>query len=380
MRIDQTGQFLKTMFRTKLSVELKSAPGIGKSSLVEQICAELSITYDEPVGLMTFMLSTIDSIDVGGFMYPEEDPEGGPTKISAFSLPPVLPHPNHFKDMGHGSYYVFVKGERVDSYSGVPRIGVLFLDEFAQATHDVQKPAADLILNRRIRGRGLPEGWCVWAASNREKDRSGVQKSLAFVVNRRCEIEIQPALDPWVVWAEQNNVPPLIIAWAQWQPGTVFEGEVPTEPGPFCTPRSLVNCGQVLDAMSEKPGMIPVGNALATEAAAGYIGKSAATTLMAFASMASELPTFEEIVDDPKGAHLPHDRPDAVLAITQLLAHRVGPETANEVFTYLKRLGKEFQVPCLKAALRRTPAMVHNPDFAKWLRDNKSLIAAASDA
>jgi hypothetical protein len=40
----------------------------------------------------------------------------------------------------------------------VPRVGILFLDEFAQAEDEVKKPAAELILNGNVGTWRLPTG------------------------------------------------------------------------------------------------------------------------------------------------------------------------------------------------------------------------------
>src|SRR5690606_40622459 len=49
-----------------------------------------------------------------------------------------------------------------------PEVGLLFLDELGQASHDVQKPAAELLLHRQVGSYKLPPGWIVVAATNRE--------------------------------------------------------------------------------------------------------------------------------------------------------------------------------------------------------------------
>src|SRR6187401_1287120 len=71
------------------SMEWKSGPGIGKSSTVEDVCAELARLLDQPVGLTIMMLATIQSVDVRGFMLPTKKANG--TLGTQFSEPPWMP-------------------------------------------------------------------------------------------------------------------------------------------------------------------------------------------------------------------------------------------------------------------------------------------------
>jgi hypothetical protein len=320
----------------------ESGPGLGKSSIVEQACADYGHKIGEPVMCKAFHLTTVEPPDVRGFGVPTKDSTGKPAMV--FTTPPWAVQPNE------------------------PARGILFLDELGQASHDVQKPAAELLLHRRVGSYQLPPGWIVVAASNRETDRSGVQRELAFITNRRIRLKIEPNLDAWVDWAEKTGVHPLAIAFAKVKPGAVFADTIPEKPGPFCTPRSLVMLSQFIGELEM---------AMFTEVAAGLIGEGAAAEFVAFLRVAEQLPSFEEIVANPSSAELPK-RSDASYAAMQMVAHRVDDKTAKACFTYLKRMGREFQVAGLRGAFNRSPGLVRTPDFAAWLRDNKELVMAAN--
>lgn len=328
------GMYLSTLF--------VSGPGLGKSSIVEQAVEELSSELGEPVALKTMHLTTLEPPDVRGFGFPGKDTDGTP--VMNFTAPP----------------WAVRKGEAAR--------GILFLDELGQASHDVQKPAAELLLNRRVGDYQLPPGWIIVAASNRESDRSGVQRELAFITNRRMVIKIEPNLDAWALWAEKQDIHPLAIAFAKVKPDQVFADAIPEKSGAFCTPRSLVMLSKLIGE---------VDMATFTECAVGLIGEGTAAEFVAFLRVAEQLPKFEEIVANPKGVEVPK-RPDASYAAMQMIAHRVDDKTARPAFEYLKRMGKEFQVAGLRGTFRRCPQLVRTPDFASWLRDNKELVLAAN--
>lgn len=350
MYIDKAKELIKQVFRTQIetgerfSVELVSGPGLGKSAIVAQACEELAAEWGEPVTCKGFFLSTVEPPDVRGFGLPGKDTDG--TLLMQFTKAPWMPKKNDAK------------------------YGIVFLDEFGQAQSDVAKPAAELLLNGKVGESELPIEWLVVAASNREKDRSGVHKSLAFIENRKMRIEIKPNLEPWVVWAEQNDINPFAIAFAKWKPGLVFQDAVPDKSGPFCTPRTLCKLSHLIGKLDMD---------LFTEAAGGYIGEGAGAEFVAFLRVADSLPKFEDIVADPKKTPVPGgDRPDAQFATVQMIAHRVDKKTAIAAFQYLKRMPKEFQVSGLKAALRKSPDMVQTTEFAQWLRENRELVTAAN--
>ena len=72
--------------------QLLSSPGVGKSDSISQYVEMLTQALNQPVGLIVFMLATITSPDVRGFMIPVRNPEGG-NPITVFSVPPWLPRP-----------------------------------------------------------------------------------------------------------------------------------------------------------------------------------------------------------------------------------------------------------------------------------------------
>lgn len=325
-----------------ISVQLVGPPGVGKSSIVEQAAEVLSSVYGEQVACKSFHLTTVEPPDVRGFGLPATGPNG--KRIMTFTTPPWAVQ------------------------DGEPEKGILFLDEFGQATHDVQKPAAELLLHRRVGTYSLPPGYIVVAASNREGDRSGVVKELGFITNRRMSITIEPELDAWVHWAEKvGNVHPLAVAFAKYRPGLVFTDKLPEKSGPFCTPRTLVMASQLIGHLD---------GSVFLEAATGLMGE-AGTELVAFLRVASELPKFEEIVARPDKVRVP-EKPDACYAAMQMVAHQVSNATAEACFTFLRRLPTEFQVAGLKATLNKCSEIINNKSFTDWLKQNKALVSAAN--
>lgn len=339
-----------------------SGPGMGKTSMVRQAAEIVSKRHGLRVSCKVVRLSEVEQPDVKGYgLAPEveglrlawEAQAAGKLSGEAlraarmqFSLPSWA-----WDRETDGEY------------------GILFLDEFSQCADDLQKVAAQILLERSVGDYTLPPGVIVIAAGNRESDRSGVRKTMAFVQNRVMDITIEPNKDALVDWMERNNVSPHVVSFVEAHPGIVLKDSVPDKPGPFCTPRSLVMLGTLIGRMSMERF---------TECAQGLIGEGAGATFVSHLRVIEELPKYADIVADPMKAHLPKDRPDASYAVMQIIAHNVTPDTARAAFKYLGRLGREFQAAGLRSAIKRCPTIAMNAEFGAWLRENKALLEAAS--
>ena len=85
--------------------------------------------------------------------------------------------------------YSSLRRRTEESISGnlpVANEGLLFIDEFAQATADMQKLLDSWSMSAEKLGEyHLPEGWDIVMAGNREaSDRSGANKLLAHMSDR----------------------------------------------------------------------------------------------------------------------------------------------------------------------------------------------------
>jgi hypothetical protein len=348
MNLRNAKKLIKQVYQTQIktgnryAIHLISGPGIGKSSIVKQLAQELGKEMKTPFANLEFFLNSKEAPDVGGYGLPDDDVDG--SKIMVWTRAPWMP--------------------RADD----PQHGFVFLDEFRQSQHDVQKVSAELLLNGKVNASELPITYMVLAASNREGDRSGVGRELAFVTNRTMELYIEPDLESWVEWAEKRGVHWGAIAFAKRRPGLIFKDKVPEQSGPFCSPRSFVAASHLMDTIDPD---------LFCEAAGGLIGEGTAAEFIAFMRVVDELPEYGDIVKDPKGCKLPSiDRPDALYACMQMVAHSVDVNTATEAFKYIQRMPKEFQIAGLRAALRKSPQILSSKDFAVWCRENQELIKA----
>lgn len=361
MNLTEIAKVLPALLDSGVAVELVSAPGRGKSELIDQTHAKLNKRDHDKGGwgLAKMFLATQTPPDLIGFVFKGEMEHDG-KKIATSE--PTLP-----------AWMITQDGKPVWEY---PR-GILFLDEFGQGQADVKAAAAELLLNGRIGRHQLPKGWSVVAASNRSSDRSAVTKSLDFVINRRVELTVDDDLQSWENWAFDAKIEPLFISFANTNPQVVFDDKVPEKQGPWCTPRSLVLLSRMLDQLRDDQGRIPTDKA-AVEIATGMIGKAAAAALFAHVKLGHEMPSIDDIIKNPTKTKVP-TKPDACMLVSYNLAARVDDKNAEPVITYMERMNKEFAVSFAKAACRRHPQLVFHKSFTAWSDKNASLMTALTD-
>ena len=359
---------------------LQSGPGVGKSDSVEQYCTELAAVINEPVGLVTFMLATISSVDVRGFMLPTKDASG--VLQSVFSTPPWFPTVGNIEVVEpDGTWHT------TGTWQGpVPRVGVVALDEFGQSEDDVKKPAAELLYRGRVGTCELPDGWRVTAAQNRMSDRSGVLRELLFIVNRRCLLNIQPDVDTWVNWANKRpkHLRPhhMTISFARKNPDIVFKNEIPPGADPFCTPRTLCLMDRELRALrgpDEAARDAMPTDGVARELVNGWIGEGAGAQYFTHLRYGEELPEPEDIMRDPSKAKLPPNR-DAQMVCGFMLAHHVTENNVDAFIRYINRMNTDMQVLAIRTISAQQDKAAHltsTREFSNWLIKHKDIMVAS---
>lgn len=358
---------------------LESGPGVGKSDSVVQYCEDLAREMNAAAGLVPFMLATISSVDVRGFMLPTKTEHG---LASTFSTPPWFPTPANVDVVEpNGTWHMAGTWE-----GDVPSIGVIFLDEFGQAEDDVKKAAAELLYRGRVGTCQLPKGWRVIAAQNRMSDRSGVLRELMFLVNRRCLLPIQPNITTWLEWA--NNQPkadrphPMTISFAYKHPGIVFQDAVPQDSKPFCTPRTLCLMDRDLRALRSPAEVaadaMPTDN-VARELVYGWIGAGPGAEYFTHLRYHEELPDIADIVKDYAKAKLPESK-DAQMVCGFMLAHHIDAKNADHVIRYIGRLHREMQTLTMRTIGQqqaKAQALNSNKLYTEWLLKNKDILVAS---
>jgi len=330
-----------------VTIMLQGGMGIGKSSLLWGLAEQFKDTHEAVYIDMT----TKDLADLSGVPYVEEH---NGVKITHFA-------PN----------------SELRLHSNKPVI--LMLDEFGKAMRPVQNTALRLMLERKMGEHALPEGSIVFGTTNKTGEGLGdmiqphARNRLSFVTVR------SPNAEEWCEWAMGNGVEPEVIAWVNQNPqclASFDEGGQddnqyiyhPNKPvTAFVTPRSLTKASHIIKNRDK------LGTNATIAGVAGCVGESAARDMMAYATLADQLPTWESITTNPETARLPTEGNAAASFITIYSAlARVNKSTLDSWMIYCQRMAKEFQaVFCINAGKSpcRDVALV-NRSFVKWVTEN----------
>lgn len=184
MNIFQTKDVLLN-FPLEISILISGNHGIGKSAIVRQVAET------QGVPCIDFRLSQNDVGDLKGMPFHINGrcvfapPEFFPLRESdAVDLKKLL---GLTEDISLGRY-----GDK----------GILFLDEINRANREVQQAAFELVLDRRLNLRSLPEGWRVVAAINGDDSIYTVNEMEPSFLSRFALIDLRPTLQEWLSWAE----------------------------------------------------------------------------------------------------------------------------------------------------------------------------------
>lgn len=341
---DQIADYAGVFYHSKRVPLFIGKPGIAKTAFVREAALVIGKSIGQYLAVREMHLASMSEVDVRGYLIPD------------------------------GNNAVFTKPEFWATVEANP-YGILFIDELPQASHEVQKAISTLILEGRIGEFRLPPGWSVMCAGNGLDDGAGANSILSHIVNRVVIVEVKaPDVDVWVLWAQQQNLPFEVLAFAKFRPNVVFDSEIPTTPDtPYCTPRSLHAAGDLANSypggikamIDERPGMAML---------CGAIGSGPASELVSVVRTAINLPSYESVINDPTGARIP-DAPDSRYAMVMLMAVRARVEHAEAVVKYLVRFQPNFAITGIVSLVRRDRAFASCKPMLSWVDNNRDLLA-----
>lgn len=306
MKPSSIARALRVLIRAGLPVFVWAGPGVGKSSVVAQVAAELKLRLRDVRALL------LDPVDLRGLPFLGSDGR------SKWATPDFLPQ----------------DGE-----------GILFLDELNAAPAMVQASCYQLILDRRLGEYALPDGWSIVAAGNRDSDRAATTRMPTPLRNRFVHLDFEVDLQEWCEWAIQAGIRPEVIAFLRFRPEllSAFNKDI----NAFPSPRSWEFASRILDSL-----VAGSHQGMEHELVAGAVGMGSATEFTGFLRMFRELPDVDAILMNPHRSPVPAE-PSAQFAVASALARCASDTNFDRICTYLDRLPTEFRILCVRDATLR---------------------------
>lgn len=332
------------------------APGIGKTDLVRQGADGITQWLRSPqvndqfpeLLVVEQHLATMSEVDVRGYLIPD------------------------------GNKAVFTEPPFASMVARSPR-GILFLDEFGQASPEMQKAVAPLLLEGRIGDYKLPAGWMVVCAGNRTEDNAGANDLLSHIINRLCIVNVKPPhVDDWLDWAAGAAIEPELMAFAKLRPDVIFkQPDLSVNDKPYCTPRSVEALSRVASRWPGRLNGMVNDVQVGMPVISGWIGSGAAAELSGVVRMAMNLPTYEDIVANPDTITVPK-KADEAYASLMMTAMRAQKSDGESVIKYISRFDANFGVVGMAALLRRDTEFSKCKGVGDWVRDNKQVVQKLS--
>jgi len=344
--------YLHTLMAAKQRVLLVGPPGCAKTGRI------LEATKAAGLDLVIIRAALSERVDFGGCLIP--DMEAGVTR--------ALPLEKLFQL------------ERTDKPT------LLFLDDLGQAPMDVQSAAMGVFDENALSPNVL-----IWGATNRPGDVAGVSRlceplrsrfHTAFAIATQDSDTKSPdgaeylgewgeEVAGWCAWALDNGAPPEVVAWHRSTTGrTLYQWKPHADPAvrmpDFRSWETVINLWN--------KGLRDMRSVSAA------IGKPTAAEFLAFARLADQLPTPDQVWVDPSGAIVPKD-PAALYLVASMLAGAAEPKFADQLVTYLARMPRVYGALLARDAFRRLGAKLSGTKaWAAWFLANEELFSVGEAA
>lgn len=329
MNPEKLSKLLVTSIKSNRRLLIKGKPGIGKSDIVSQATAECS--------------------------------------ADLVLMHPAISDPTDYKGMpalcNGGTEAHFLPFGDLSRLCRATKTTVAFLDDIGQAAPAVQAALMQLVLARSVNGTKLSDKVVFVGATNDTTHSAGVSGMIEPLKSRwDAIVELEVSIDDWSNWALDNNVPAELIAFLRFRPALLSDFKPTKELRNSPSPRGWASVGRWLDCGIKD-----------LEVFTGSVGEGAAVEFISFLDMYTSLPSLDAILLDPANAEVP-SKPAALFAVVSGLARKATTSNLERVTTYLSRLPKEFDVMCIRDAVRTIKGLTSCPAFVTWATRNSSVL------
>lgn len=273
MRISEAKDVIKELYKnTKVVTALVSERGVGKTSAYQQCAEELGYDY------IALYAAALEGPDFMGL--PAKDLEKG---ITRYLAPQFLPTKSAIES---GLY-----GER----------GILVLEEINRVPSDTVSVLYPLLLESKINGHELGEGWHIGVTMNPDTLNYLVNSLDDAMLDRFITIAVEPSIQDYLNYSRNHDGNEEILSFLTSHPDMLLMTNRANESGLMTkapTPRGWT---KVQDIMNQ----CDLPKNLLTELIAGIVGPIAANTFMSFNSgWQVDVPSAKDIVNDYQGQSL----------------------------------------------------------------------------
>lgn len=250
MKISEAKECIKELYLNTRSVTaLISERGIGKTSAYKQCTDELGIGY------INLYAAALEGPDFMGL--PDKDREH---MVTVYLAPQFLPTKQAIK---MGMY---------------PEKGILVLEEINRVPSDTVSVLYPLLLEKKINGHDIAEGWTIGVTMNPDTMNYLVNSLDDAMIDRFISIEVTAEIDDYIEYSLHNNPNDEVLAYLQACPDmllVVKKAADSTALSKYPTPRGWTKVQELLNRCT-------LEDKLMRELVAGIVGIQAAAAFYGF--------------------------------------------------------------------------------------------------
>lgn len=329
VKISQAVRMIISAIKARVVPLVKGSPGCGKSQIVHQIAQQFNLE------LIDIRLAQCDPTDLAGFPTVTKDGKAD-----------YLPM-QHFP----------IKGDPLPP----GKAGwLMFLDEATSAPTAIQSAAYKLVLDRMVGSHHLHEKCAIVMAGNLETDGAIVFEMSTALQSRIMHMEVAVDNREWLDWASENHINHQICSFVKYKPGLLYTFKPDHTDSTYACPRTWEFANRLLETTDEQD-LLPV--------LSGTLSEGVAREFLLFRKIYENLLTTEQILANPEGVPTPSE-PSIMFALTGSIAHNMTDTNAESFMKFVSRLPMEFQVFCLRDAVRRNRALLSIKPIQHWIATN----------
>lgn len=251
------------------------APGIAKSSVVEQVADELNFK------LIDIRLTQMEPTDLRGIPVPVEAKNDGDKVVVQWAVPDMLPK----RDAGSRTASI------QDSFGNKYKGAIILLDELPNAAPSVQAGSYQLVLDGALGEYIVPDNVIVMAAGNRETDKGATFKMPTPLQNRFTHIEMRVDFEDFQTFALGTAMHQAVVGYLTAFKHELFQFEATSASRGFPTPRSWESVSDILRDDPNLPETVQLA------LIAGAVGDGIAVKFLEYRRNAANLPAASDILD-----------------------------------------------------------------------------------
>lgn len=270
MKISLAKECVKEIFRkTNSVIALISERGVGKTSLFQQCASEMGVDH------LALYAAALEGPDFMGL--PDKDREKG---ITRYLAPQFLPTRRAVAEGLFGPE------------------GLLVLEEINRVPSDTVSVLYPLLLEKKINGHALADGWKIGVTMNPDTMNYAVGVLDDAMIDRFISIEIQTDLDDYVAYSLRNSPCDSVLAYLHANPESLLitkNAADSTALSKAPTPRGWTRVQELMNRCNlEKGAMI--------ELVSGIIGSEVAMEFFSFlAEPGFSIPPTAAVLNDFTG-------------------------------------------------------------------------------